>query len=238
MMKNKKLIYSLICNIITFYLTGLSNIWTQEQALKNKNIHPLQDQGFKLILYNEDLLFINDYVLIAIIVPLFILLFVHKQRWEILFRWSLMLNILFAMRVITIPSTILTRPVELDEEWVSCKSLDYDYNGLLGPFQMIFNGKMTCFDFIFSGHMVNTTIAALLLTKYLHSRLKYIFWVLETAEAYFIIATRSHYLVDVEIAFALTILLWYVLEYREEIKLIKKNNDNPINNNNLEEITY
>lgn len=218
MILNKKLILSLGCNIITFYLTGLSNIWTQEQAIKNKNLHPLQDQGFKLIPYNQDYLFINDYILIGIAVMTFGLVIIHKKRAEIIFRWSLMLNILFSIRIITIPSTILTRPVEIYEEWSSCKTFDYDYNGLFGPVEVLFKGKMTCFDFIFSGHIVNTIICVLLIIKYVKWKYIHVLWVVVITESFFIILTRSHYLIDIEIAFLLTVLVWIVLEYREKIK--------------------
>ncbi len=222
MIKNK-LAVSICCNLITFYLTGLSNIWTQEQALKNLNKHPLQDQGFKLIAYNKNLLFMNDYLLIAIVVMGAGLIIFHKKRLEILFRWSVMLNILFAIRIVTVPTTILTRPVEVDEVWASCKTLEHDYNGLLGPFQVLFQGKMTCFDFIYSGHMVNTVITVLLLIKYVKLRFFPVFlWSLVLAESYFIIATRSHYTIDIIIAFLLTLLIWYIMDYREEIKELKQ----------------
>lgn len=220
---HKKLMISLGCNIITFYLTGISNIWTQEQAIKNKNIYPLQDIGFKLIPYEKKLSDSNDYVLILIACLSFLLIIFHKARVEIVYRWSIMLNILFSIRIITIPSTILTRPVDLDIEWSSCTTLDYNYNRLLGPVEVLFKNKMTCFDFIYSGHMVNTVTCLLLIIKYV--QLKYIsfIWILSFVEAYFIIATRSHYLIDIEIAVILTLLFWNILEYREKIKQFKIN---------------
>jgi hypothetical protein len=216
----KKMMYSLGCNLITFYLTGLSNIWTHEQAIKNKNLHPLQDQGFKLISYNQDYLFVNDYILIGIVIMSLGLVLIHKKRVEIIFRWSLMLNILFSMRIITIPSTILTRPIELDEEWSSCKTIDYDYNGLWGPFEMILQNKMTCFDFIFSGHMINTITCVLLVIKYVKWKYIHLLWIVVIAESFCIIVIRAHYLIDIEIAFLLTTLVWIVLEYRERLIIL------------------
>lgn len=225
-MLNKQLYISLFCNIITFYITGLSNIWTQEQGIKNKNLHPLQDQGFKLFNYNQDLLFYNDYLLILIVCLSIMLIIFHRKRKEIIFRWSLMLNILFMIRSITVPSTILTRPIDLNEEWISCKTIGYDYNHFLGPFDIIFKGKMTCYDFIFSGHMVNAIICILLLIKYVNFKYINLLWIFIVAETYFIIVSRSHYLIDIEIAFLLTILIWYILEYRSIIKKLKKENIN------------
>jgi len=223
----RKLYISLVSNIIVFYFVGLSNIWTQEQALNNKNIYPLQDLGFKLIPYNEDLLYFNDYVLYVLLGITALTIFYQKQYFrEIAFRWSIMLNIMFAIRCITIPSTILTRPFNPDEEWKTCKTLDYDYNGLLGPFQMLFLGKMTCFDFIYSGHMSNSVICALIITKYCQYRaIQVLSWLLCVAESYFIISSRSHYLVDIEIAVLLAILIWYVIEYKETISALKNNNE-------------
>ena len=220
-----KIVLSLCCNLLTFYLTGLSNIWAHERAMNNKNIHPLQDLGFDLISQNNDYLFVNDYILFVTLGLTLLMVFFQKNRWEIIFRWSIMLNILFAMRVITVPSTVLTRPVELGKEWESCKTIGYDYNGLFGPFEMIFKQKYTCFDFIFSGHMVNTITCVLLLIKYspIPKKISYFFWLFVVAESFAIIITRSHYLVDIEISLFLTILVWLVFEYREKVEELKQN---------------
>ena len=220
-MRNK-LIISLCSNIVTFYFTGLSNIWAHEQANNNKNIYPLQDIGFKLIDYNRDYLYYNDYVLGALLSSTFVFLGFQKNKKEIILRWSIMLNILFTLRIIMIPSTILTRPVEIDEKW-GCKTEGYDYNGLFGPFEIIFQNKMTCYDFIFSGHMVNTCICILILIKYLQHKSKYLLWLICIVEAFFIIITRSHYLIDINVAIVLTILVWIILEQREKNKEIPQN---------------
>jgi len=220
---NKKLILSLCSNIVVFYFVGLSNVWTHEQAIENRNIYPLIDQGFRLIDYNIDLTYMQDYLLIAIVGITFILFLINPERRYILYRWSLMLNILFGIRIFTVPSTILTRPLELDENWKSCKTLDYDYNGWLSPFEVLFQDKMTCFDFIYSGHMVNFVTCILLINKYVELVLvlRILLWSIVGVESYFIIATRSHYLVDIELAIVLTIFLWFILEYREKIQELK-----------------
>lgn len=217
---NKKLIISIFTNFVVFYFVGLSNVWTQQQAIKNRNNYPLIDQGFRLIDYNIELIYLQDYVLIGIVGITVLLLLINPERKYILYRWSLMLNILFTIRIITIPSTILTRPVELDENWKSCKTLDYDYNGWLSPFEVLFQDKMTCFDFIYSGHIVNFVTCVLLINKYVELIffLRILLWSTVGLESYFIIATRSHYLVDIELALVVTIFLWIILEYREKIK--------------------
>ncbi len=219
MKHNKKLILSLFCNLVVFYFVGLSNVWTQRQAIKNRNIYPLIDQGFRLIDYNLDLLYLQDYLLIGI-VGITVLLLIKRERKYILYRWSLMLNILFGIRIFTIPSTILTRPVELDQNWKSCKTLEYDYNDWLSPIEVLFQNKMTCFDFIYSGHMVNFVICIFLINKYLDLMFltRILLWCTVGVESYFIIATRSHYLVDIELSIILTIFLWLILEYREKNK--------------------
>ena len=214
------LVISIGLNFITFYFVGLSNIWAQDQAIKNINIFPLQDQSFKLIPYNPDLSYYNDYVLYFVLfMTLSMTLFNKGKRIEILLRWSIMLNILFTFRVIMVPSTILTSPVNPNVEWKHCKTLGYDYSGLLGPFEIFFKNKMTCFDFIFSGHMTNTIICILLLIKYLNlgKIFTYSIWLFVILEGYFIIAARTHYLIDVEVAAVLTVLVWIILEDKEKL---------------------
>ena len=222
----KQLKISLCANIVTFYVTGLSNIWAHEQAVKNKNTLPLQDQGFKLIPYDDTFLFYNDYILYIVLGITFVFICFQNNKKEIILRWSLMLNLLFSLRIIMIPSTILTIPVNPGEEWSSCNTLEHDYNGFFGPIEMIFNNKYTCFDFIFSGHMVNITICILLLIKYINHKYGNLLWVFCVLEAYVIILIRSHYLIDIEVAFVLTILIWTILEYRE---IIHKQDDQYIN---------
>ena len=133
-----------------------------------------------------------------------------------------MVAILFAIRVITVPSTILTRPYKNDEDWVSCKTLDYRFDNIFfAPINMVVDGKLSCFDFFYSGHTINIIVPTLIIQKYFPRNNKWLrnfmvllMWSLSFACMFFIILLRSHYTIDVEAALILTILMWKVMDYQ------------------------
>jgi len=227
MKESHKLICSTSLMIVVFYLAGISNVWTHTRAVKNKNIYPLQDLGFELLdnIHMENFIPMNDYLLyiIAGIATIWTIFFSNKKI--IIFkRWTLMIAILFLIRLITVPSTILTRPYHNISDWHSCKTLDYDYgNLLLSPLKVMFDGKMTCFDFFFSGHTINIIIPTLIIQKYFPNNNKYLkyfivslMWVLSFACMFFIILLHSHYTIDVEAALLFTVLIWMVMDFQIE----------------------
>lgn len=162
-----------------------------------------------------------------------------------------MIAVLFIIRVITVPSTILTRPFHNVSDWNSCKTLDYDYgNILLSPLKVFLDGKATCFDFFFSGHTINIMIPTLIIQKYFPRNNKYLrffmvslMWSLSIACMFFIILLHSHYTIDVQAAFLFTVFIWVIMDY--QIKYQKglfsycetpEEDDVIINLNDIEEI--
>lgn len=225
-----KLYCSTFLMIFVFYLTGISNVWTHERAIKNKNLYPLQDLGFEILVNFDHQKFVgfNDYFLYIIAsISLIWTIFFSEKKIIIFKRWTLMLSILFFIRSLTVPSTILTRPYHNLDDWVSCKSYYYDYGSLLlSPITMIINNKMTCFDFFYSGHTINIVIPTLIIQKYFpnnNKKLKYfmviLMWSLCATCIFFIILVRSHYTIDVQVGLILTILIWVIMDYQIEYKI-------------------
>ena len=224
MKESHKLICSTLLMLSALYLAAMSNVWTHTQAVKNKNVYPLQDLGWTLLdRINMPYFPMNDYLLyvIALIGAGWTIIFSNKKI--IIFkRWTLMIATLFIIRVITVPSTILTRPFHNVNDWDSCKTLDYDYgNILLAPLKVILEGKSTCFDFFFSGHTINIMIPTLIIQKYfpkdnkfLRYFMLFLMWSLTFACMFFIILLHSHYTIDVQAAFLFTLFIWVIMDYQ------------------------
>ena len=225
MTETKKLLCAILFLLCVFYLAGISNAWAHNTALDNINIHPLQDLGFKLTEHINAKPFyaMNDYLLyvIACICLIWTICFSNKKI-TIFKRWVLMVAILFLIRVVTVPSTILTRPHENAEDWISCKTVDYRFKNIfLAPYNMVFEGKLGCFDFFFSGHTINFIVPTLIITKYFPNNRKWLrffmvslMWLLSFTCMFFIILLRSHYTIDVEAALIFTVLIWIVMDYQ------------------------
>jgi len=227
MTETQKLLCAILLLVVVFYFTGITNAYAHNNALDNKNIYPLQDLGFKITesIDNKQFVAMNDYLLYVIAcIALIWTIFFSNKKITIFKRWVLMIAILFAIRIITVPSTILTQPFENDEDWASCKTLDYKFKNLfLAPINMIIDGKLSCFDFFYSGHTINMIVPTLIITKYFPNNRKwlryfmiFLMWALSFTCMFFIILLRSHYTIDVEAALIFTILLWKVMDY--EIK--------------------
>lgn len=227
MKESYKLVCSTIFLLVVFYLSGISNVYTHNQAVKNKNIYPLQDLGFKVLSDLDSTAFVgmNDYLLyvVALIVSIWTIIFSNKKI--IIFkRWTLMVAVLFLIRCITVPSTILTRPFHNLEDWKTCTAINYDYGHiLLSPIKMIADNKLTCFDFFFSGHTINIIVPTLIFQKYFtHNNIIFRYfmvsfvWSISIACMFFIIFLHSHYTIDVEAGLAFTILIWKVMDYQME----------------------
>ena len=223
--ESHKLVYSICILVFIFYLSGISNVWTHRRALNNKNIYPLQDVGFEIFKNIDHTNFVgmNDYLLyVVVLITLVWTIFYSNKKIMIFKRWILMIAVLFFIRMITIPSTILTQPFENLKDWETCIAYDYDYGHiLLSPITMVFNNKLTCFDFFYSGHTINVIVPTLIIGKYFptnNKRLRYaivsLVWILSIMCMFFIIFLRSHYTIDVEAGLIFTILLWYVMDYQ------------------------
>ena len=225
MKESHKLICSTSLMFFVFYLAGMSNVWTHTQAVNNKNVYPLQDLGWTLLdgLKMDTFIPMNDYLLyiIALITSIWVIFF-SNNKIVIFKRWTLMISALFIIRIITVPSTILTRPFHNVSDWDSCKTLDYDYgNILLAPLKVIFEGKATCFDFFFSGHTINIMIPTLIIQKYFPNNIRWLryfmvilMWSLSIACMFFIILLHSHYTIDVQAAFLFTLFIWVIMDYQ------------------------
>ena len=227
--ESKKLVLSILFLLFVFYLAGISNAYAHNHALDNRNDYPLQDLGFRLTknMNSKPYYAMNDYLLyvIAGIALTWTIIFSNKK--VIIFkRWVLMVSFLFLLRVITVPSTILTRPFENPDDWVSCKTLEYRFkNLLLAPLNTVIEGKLGCFDFFYSGHTINMIVPTLIIQKYFPNNrrwLKYfmvsLMWLLSFTCMFFIILLRSHYTIDVQAALFFTVLLWKVMDYQIKYK--------------------
>ena len=202
--------YTVIYTIISFYCTGMFNVIAQKRGVMYDVEGPIADLGFdafyalthKLYGYNP---WINDQLteIMVIICAVWILIFMgrrrkgYQRRIVIYKRWMLIVSICFNIRCITIVSTTLPRPWNDNEEWKYCKG-EYDatfsWNVALETFAYIAGHKNICYDFFFSGHTVNVTMVALLVTKYSKCiYFKIIIWLMAIFTMITIVAVRSHY---------------------------------------------
>lgn len=226
--RKRKFIYSVILLIIVFYFAGLANIISHNKGIQmgEKIFEPLQDLGFEIT--NEItpnlknyLVEITNYVTVGLVIfcTIWILLFNKNNRYHILTHYCVMLSILFAIRIITILSTILPRPWPKGKEWPTCLT-EKKFNGNLWlrvP-DIVLKQRFTCFDFCYSGHTVFVVLACLIITKWSNRKLLIsIIWILTICNLYCIIGVRAHYTIDVEIGLVLTILFWMIKKYQIEL---------------------
>ena len=72
---------------------------------------------------------------------------------------------------------------------------------------------------MFSGHTIFITVSSLLLIKYSEVLILKIFvWILVVFNFFVMTTSRSHYLIDIEVGFMLSILLWIIYEYQLKLK--------------------
>jgi len=149
-----------------------------------------------------------------------------SMRWTVLCRLLFVWGILWALRGVSIVSTVLPNPDH------SCKpKVTFPDNYWLEawanmPF-VFWHSEMTCQDVLFSGHTVGLTLATLIWIRYLPwtpwyqwaastglvsfaSLLKFILLMTMFAGYYVIIASKFHYSCDVFMGMMLTVMVFQV----------------------------
>lgn len=227
----RKFWYCISCTLLSLYFTGVTNVYNHKRGvIMTNNNECFNDVGFTLgnQIFNNK----NDYekyhlitevtsVIFIIFNLLSCLVYNKGDRLKIIIRFCLMIMICFAIRSIVNISTVLPRPWLKNEEWPTCGSSEgYNWsNPFLEPLKLYFFSRTTCYDFFFSGHTIFLTTSTLLFTKYINNIISQIIvWFMLFVTLFLICITRAHYLIDIEAAFILSILLWKIYEYEMELK--------------------
>jgi hypothetical protein len=185
---------------------------------------PLPDLGHEIItkLHPEflgDIVMGSMYALIGCAVVLS-----SMWRWKILTRFLLSYGSLYLLRTVTITATSL--PATENHCYYNYTHIDnFAWNTFLG---LISLGSLNkhCGDLLFSGHACSITLIMLSFWCYFSSR-----WIINTLVTLlgftgfvFIIGTRSHYTVDVVVAFYLTIFVYKSMPDNWDIIILKAKN--------------
>jgi hypothetical protein len=181
---------------ITVYTTNFSSINTITRY--DQNHKHLYDLGFNLI--PEISSSWHDYLV-------FLCIFLFTLRWifvnvELVNKILIYMSITYILRLISINLTILP-PIG------DCNHVYAD-----SPYRSVFiYDSSTCFDYIYSGH-ISWMIFIVLLSYYnKHSKLEIIFYLLSLfMVGYLIIATRSHYSVDIYLGTLISTLVFHVMD--------------------------
>lgn len=140
------------------------------------------------------------------------------HRCRIFRRVFFLMGTLMLLRGLCIMSTSLPNPFE------KCKHRKWG-NTWVDALWVMIQFKATCTDVFYSGHSVVLTIDFMIINEYVKSLCQRLLFLAMVAFGYYcIIATRFHYTIDVEIALALTIVIWkYYHNYVRTRALLKKN---------------
>jgi len=225
----RKLWYCLSVHVFVLYITAVVNIFNHKRGtIITENGGSFIDNGFdlgNLILkdYDSYIIFkkINDNLAIGLVVFNLIWISVNnKGKWITIFKsFFVMIALIFTIRTVFQLSIVLPRPWKVGMEWPTCAENEEKIWG--NPFLegFLFLGKKTCYDFMFSGHSVFITVSGLMLIKYSNILILKIFvWILIFFNFFVMNTSRSHYLIDIEIGFMLSILLWIIYEYQLKLK--------------------
>jgi hypothetical protein len=193
-------------------------------------IDPLPDIGHDLIRKLEPE-YLGDIVLGILFFLLVCSLVVSREkRWKIITRFLFAYGTLYLIRTTTIFATSL--PATENHCYYNYQPItNIWWNTFLG---LISFGALNkhCGDLLFSGHTMSITLITLVFWCYFTRQYLFnlIVTILAVAGYFFIIATRSHYTVDVLVALYLTILIWrtcpenwdkilyYIGEWKKSVK--------------------
>eukprot|EP00033_Pygsuia_biforma_P000451 GCRY01000536.1.p1 GENE.GCRY01000536.1~~GCRY01000536.1.p1 ORF type:complete len:361 (-),score=81.42 GCRY01000536.1:641-1723(-) len=89
------------------------------------------------------------------------------------------------------------------------------------------NTDTCCGDLVFSGHCFHTFMLTLLVHKFgakdrVHNIVRGIMWFLFPFQLFFLLVLRQHYTLDLVVAIYVTVMLFYLYDYLEKIKIYAK----------------
>ncbi len=171
-----------------------------------RDVPPLPDLGHEITphLKPEKL---GDVTMMTLIVTFIVSVFLHNRRWPILIKFLQTMGNLYLLRVISILVTSLP-PTENHCRY-EYQEIDNIYWNTLKGLITLGGNNIHCGDLMFSGHTcMVTNVWMVFMRNYKRGHfLKFFSTIVLLLTLFFIIATRSHYTIDVWIAFWLTVLV-------------------------------
>ncbi|GAU87369.1 hypothetical protein RvY_00234 [Ramazzottius varieornatus] len=183
---------------------------------------PLPDIVFRYVPQFDQGLELSEYIIVFITYPTLIALLLHQHRSIIFRRVFLLTGILYFCRGITIFVTVLPQanlkyPCASRENSTSALMIVHRAVSLLSGLGMSINGRLVyCGDFIYSGHTCSLVLCCLVFNEYTPQN-KQIFriakrslYLLATVGVLMISFSRTHYTVDIVIAYVITTMLFRI----------------------------
>lgn len=181
-------------------------------------IDPLPDVVFENIKYQPWGLTASEYLLLFLLYTAICVVLFHRHRLIIVRRIWFLLGILYYYRAVTMFITVLPK----SDETYTCHPKSNNTTPMVYLKRMMtiisggglsINGNhVYCGDYIFSGHTVTLTMAALTITQYSPKRFLLLHWasyIISILGVIFLLLGRGHYSIDVLIAYFITTRLWW-----------------------------
>jgi len=179
---------------------------------------PLPDIVFENVKYQAWGLMASEYVLLLLLYTAVMVVLLHSHRLIILRRIWFLLGILYYYRALTMFITVLPK----SDETYTCLPKSNNTTPMVYLRRMLtiisggglsINGNhVYCGDYIFSGHTVTLTMAALTINQYSPKRFLLLHWgsnIISLLGIIFLLIGRGHYSIDVLIAYYLSTRLWW-----------------------------
>jgi len=193
-------------------------------------VDPLPDVVFENVKYQPWGLMASEYILLLLLYTAVSIVLLHKHRLIILRRIWFLLGILYYYRALTMFITVLPK----SDETYTCLPKSNSTSPMVYMKRMLtiisggglsLNGNhVYCGDYIFSGHTVTLTMAALAIKQYSPKKFLLLHWVTYTISlvgVIFLLIGRGHYSIDVLIAYYLTTRLWWTYHTLANTALLK-----------------
>jgi hypothetical protein len=200
------------CTALAYFLTSSTLLLSVMNFVNDRvprNTPPLPDIGHEILSPKLHPEFLGDIAMGSMYFLVICgVLFAGSKRWRMLTRFFFAYGTLYFMRVTTISATSI--PLAENHCYYNYSTVEnYWWNTFLGLIS--FGGlNKHCGDLMFSGHTCSITL--IMLTFWCYYNKRYIMNSLITLIGFvgyvFIIGTRSHYTIDVLVAFYLTILVF------------------------------
>ncbi|KAI1292156.1 Phosphatidylcholine:ceramide cholinephosphotransferase 2 [Halotydeus destructor] len=217
-------------------------------------VKPLPDISFDALPNAGWALDIAEYIIVAQVTAILMLLLFHRFRTILFRRLCLIMGLLYLFRAICMISTVLPLANRnyycspqlfnsSDETSEKISTGEYTviifsrvFHMLLG-FGLSINGRHNyCGDYLYSGHTVILTLAYLTLTEYLvPQRCRTLFWkfiklllfISSITGVMAILIARAHYLIDVLLAYYITTRIFWIyhtLAYNNSLRVASSTN--------------
>ncbi|XP_065161157.1 phosphatidylcholine:ceramide cholinephosphotransferase 2-like isoform X2 [Atheta coriaria] len=213
---------TLIALVIMFFsslLVLISLATTHERVPDRKDYGPLPDIFFDLFGVHDWGLTVSEYLIIFAFNSTLFVIVLHKHRFIIARRLFLIMSLLYIYRSVTMFVTVL--PISSTTYYCSPKSnhtttLDMAKRvvQMLSGMGLSINGKQTyCGDFIYSGHTLTIVISYLFISEYTPKKLylvHWLYWAVAVTGVFMLQWSRSHYTIDVIIAYYVTTRIFWI----------------------------